>query len=227
MDSIQGYGVPKVQLTHPRTAPGHHLLPSSEHWPALTLFPQTRKLTLDKIPAHRREEGGSLPAKPWIFDFFWQCWRVLDSLCIKTVITGLRGHVSLFMTDMWQEYSQSLRSPPPPLTWHGQSHIWRIMPPSLSLPDASATVPLTHYQPVTKTVAWHHSCVTKYCYQRPGGDCSLVQKGVFVTAAAELRYNRHCPEISTQHVTSSPLQINTYFLCESSLLSAQDKVFWF
>ena len=91
------------------------------------------------------------------------------------------------------------------------------MPPLLSslclmhLPLHCATHSL---QPVTKTVAWHHSCVTKYCYRRlqETGDC-------FRKDFLWRRYNRHCPEIYTQHVTSSPLQIKTHFLCESSLLS--------
>ena len=141
MDSIQGYRVPKVQLTHPGTAPGPHLLPpSSEPWPALTLFPQTRKLTLDKTPAHRRRETVYPPSLIWL----------LLGLCLtlhkdchhritRTRLPIYDWHVTGVFTVV------KISPSPPDLTWD-QSHIWWRMPPSLSLPDASATVPLTHYR---------------------------------------------------------------------------------
>ena len=121
--------VPMVQLTHPRTAPGAHLLPSSELPAQHSLyFLKQESWHLIKY-RHRRGDAFYPPSLIWLL--------LAVGLYIRTVITGLRGHVSLFMTDMWHEYSQSLRSPrlaslPPPLTWPRLSHIRCIMPPLLS-----------------------------------------------------------------------------------------------
>ena len=123
------------------------------------------------------------------------------------------------MTDMWQEYSQSLRSPrlaslPPDLTPPVSHQMYNAPASLLSLPDASATVPLTHYNQSQKPLLG----ITLVLLNIVTGDCRRLE-----TASERSflwrRYNRHCPEIYTQHVTSSPLQIKTHFLCESSLLS--------
>ena len=122
------------------------------------------------------------------------------------------------MTDMWQEYSQSLRSPRlaslPPWPDPAVSHQMYNAPASLlSLPDASATVPLAHYNQSQKPLLGITLVLLNIVTGDPEtGDC-------FRKEFLWRRYNRHCPEIYTQHVTSSPLQIKTHFLCESSLLS--------
>ena len=162
MDSIQGYRVPKVQLTHPGTAPGHHLLPSSEPWPALTLFPQTRKLTLDKTPAHRRRETVYPPSLIWLL--LRLCWT-LHQDCHHRIT---RTRLPIYDWHVTGVFTVVKISPSPPDLTRDQSHIWWRMPPSLSL--CLMHLPLCHSlttEPVTKTVARHHSCVTKYCYQRP------------------------------------------------------------
>ena len=141
MDSIQGYRVPKVQLTHPGTAPGPHLLPSSDPAPALTLFPQTRKLTLDKTPAHRRRETVYPPSLIWLL--LGQC-LTLHKDCHHRITRTRRlpiydWHVTGVFTVV--KISPSPWPDPGPV-----SHLMENAPVSLPLPDASATVPLTHYR---------------------------------------------------------------------------------
>ena len=118
------------------------------------------------------------------------------------------------MTDMWQQYSQSLRSPPAPLTSHQMYKASPRLSLSLSLPDASATATTSHKNRCLASLLCYWILLPE-TRRLNTGDCFRKE---FLWLLR--RYNRHCPEISTQHVTSSPLRIKTHFRCELSLLSA-------
>ena len=100
---------------------------------------------------------------------------------------------------------------PPDLTSDVQSQSPSL---SLSLPDASATATTSHKNRCLASLLCYWILLPE-TRRLNTGDCFRKE---FLWLLR--RYNRHCPEISTQHVTSSPLRIKTHFRCELSLLSA-------
>ena len=117
--------VPMVQLTHPRTAPGPHLPPSSE-LPALhsLYFLKQESWHLIKY-RHRRGDIFYPPSLIWLL-------LALHKDCHHRITRTRFPIYDWHVTGVFTVVKISPTGFPPPLTWPRRSHIRCIMPPLLS-----------------------------------------------------------------------------------------------
>ena len=140
-------------INSPRDSPRSSPATVSELHPTLTLFPPTRKLTLDKIQTQDRRRWIILPAKPRD-----SCWPLTTTLRLSSLdYADVSPPLYLWLTGVFTVHSRVVKisSPPrlpPDLTqWAPHLMCNAIMPPSLCSLSSAWYICLWCHSPLTTT----------------------------------------------------------------------------